>query len=87
LGRQSVIVLDTHIWLWALTEPARLSEAQHEAIFGPARSAGIGLSVISCWEVATALARGRIVLPVSLDDWMRDATRVEHLQSTCTSFR
>jgi len=36
-------------------------------------SDGLGVSVISCWEVAKLVEFGRLVLPTTLDEWMNQA--------------
>lgn len=52
-----MIVLDTHAWLWWVSKPANLSRAARLRIGAETR---IGVSAISCLEVATAVAKGRI---------------------------
>jgi PIN domain nuclease of toxin-antitoxin system len=74
-----VIVLDTHVWLWWLTAPERLSRAAEEAIEQTSR---IGVSTLSAWEVAMLVARGRISLDRDVSLWVRQAladVRVERL--------
>jgi PIN domain nuclease of toxin-antitoxin system len=74
-----VIVLDTHVWLWWVAQPDRLS--------GPARAAlddaeRVGISTLSAWEVAMLTVRGRISLDRPVDAWVRQALarpRVEAL--------
>lgn len=53
-------LLDTHIWLWMLTEPARLGEAR-SAIEDPDSS--LFLSAASSWEIAIKYNLGRLPLP------------------------
>ncbi len=65
-----MIVLDTHAWLWWLSEPERLSRAAHQAID---RSDRVGISPISCWELATKVTRGKLELDRPLHTWMRQA--------------
>jgi PIN domain nuclease of toxin-antitoxin system len=65
-----VIVIDTHVWLWWVSSPAKLSRAAHEAID---RADGIGVCTISCWEVAMLAARGRIRLDRDVHTWVRQA--------------
>jgi PIN domain nuclease of toxin-antitoxin system len=67
-----VIVIDTHIWIWWVQGDPKLSASQqgHIAAHG---SIGLGVSVMSCWEVARLVAGGKITLPVAIDDWVRDA--------------
>jgi PIN domain nuclease of toxin-antitoxin system len=67
-----MIVLDTHIWVWWVHGDARLSVRQNEwLIENEAR--GLGVSIISCWEVAKLLERGRLVLPCPAADWLDQA--------------
>jgi PIN domain nuclease of toxin-antitoxin system len=61
-----VIVLDTHVWIWRESDPERLS-ADARAAIGSAPA--VGVSPISCWELATLAARGRIRLTMGIGDW------------------
>ena len=46
-----MILLDTHAWVWWVHGDARLSEEQRKML--DARTVeGIGVSIISCWEIA-----------------------------------
>jgi len=65
-----VIVLDTHAWLWWVSSPEMLSPAARDAMEG-ARS--LGISPISCWELATKVAQGKLRLDRELDVWVHQA--------------
>jgi PIN domain nuclease of toxin-antitoxin system len=65
--RDGVIVLDTHVWLWWLSAPERLSGAAAEAI---ERASSIGVSTLSAWEIAMLSARGRITLDREVSAWV-----------------
>lgn len=69
-----MIVLDTHVWVWWTLDPARLSETQREEIAGNEDNR-IGVSAISCWEIAKLCEYGRMELPVELSEWFRAALR------------
>ena len=74
-----MIVLDTHAWLWWVTEPKRLSDTARKAI---EQTPSIGVSTLSAWEIATLVARGRISLDRDVSLWVRQALadgRVESL--------
>ncbi|HYM56080.1 MAG TPA: type II toxin-antitoxin system VapC family toxin [Solirubrobacteraceae bacterium] len=74
-----MIVLDTHAWLWWVTEPKRLSDTARKAI---EQAPSIGVSTLSAWEIATLVARGRISLDREVSLWVRQAladARVESL--------
>lgn len=64
-----MILIDTHIWLWWVTDPSRLSEAQVRAIESH-ESDIIGVSAISCWEVAKLAQLGRISLGRSVQEFL-----------------
>lgn len=67
-----MIILDTHIWIWWVTGSPSLTAAQLHHIRAHA-SAGLGVSAISCWEVAKLVERGRLVLNQPVLDWLRQA--------------
>ena len=67
-----MIVLDSHIWVWWVHGDERLSAAQQEAI-SAAEADVIGVSAISCWEVAKLVERGRLELPCPLEEWFHQA--------------
>ena len=50
------ILLDTHVWLWMVLEPERLSEAASDAL-ASAKNETM-LSVASAWELAIKQALG-----------------------------
>ena len=55
-----MILLDTHIIFWLTTRPERLSRAATRAIAAAERSAGLAISSISLWELASLIDKGRI---------------------------
>jgi PIN domain nuclease of toxin-antitoxin system len=54
-------LLDTHVWLWLLTEPARI----RPDVLAELQESGsrLLLSAASSWEVAIKWALGRLTLP------------------------
>ena len=67
-----MIMLDTHVWVWWTIDPVRLSETQRQAIASNEEDR-IGVSAISCWEVAKLCEYGRLELPVGLSEWFQAA--------------
>lgn len=55
------ILLDTHVWLWWLTEPERLPVAIRDALEDGVNP--IYFSVVSSWEIAIKYAVGKLPLP------------------------
>ncbi|MDZ7761791.1 MAG: type II toxin-antitoxin system VapC family toxin [Desulfovermiculus sp.] len=64
-----MIVLDTHVWLWWLHNPAHLSAPAKERIVHEEEVHGIKISAISVWEVAVKVHIGKLILPMELDSW------------------
>ncbi len=54
-------LLDTHVWLWILTKPERLSGEAADVIAD--QSSALVLSGASSWEIAIKYAIGRLSLP------------------------
>ena len=69
-----MIVLDTHAWLWWISEPGRLSHAARQVID---HAGAIGVSTFSAWEVTMLVQRGRISLDRDVATWVRQALGVE----------
>jgi PIN domain nuclease of toxin-antitoxin system len=60
LGSTAVILLDTHVVLWAAIERKRLSRAAESALRRARSGDGLAVASISLWELASLFARGRI---------------------------
>ena len=67
-----MVILDTHVWVWWVHGDARLTAAQADAILESA-SSGVGVSAISCWEVAKLVERQKLKLPHPVGLWLREA--------------
>lgn len=66
---ERVIVLDTHIWVWWVHDEKQLNHSQTDAIEA-SQSDVIGVSAISCWEVAKLVERGRLELSRPVEEWL-----------------
>lgn len=67
------LLLDTHIFLWSLLEPERLSHQVALALEDPSNE--IWLSPISIWESLLLGKRGRVVLEPDPVAWIRKQLR------------
>lgn len=65
-----MIVLDTHVFVWRMLEPERLSATAAETIAAAGERA---VSAISFQEVAYLVARGRVDLFKPVGSWCGDA--------------
>lgn len=74
LGVGALIVLDTHVWVnWVADNPS-LSK-RHRQIIVDGGADGIGVSIISCWEVAMLASLGRLRLSLAVGTWIEQALR------------
>jgi PIN domain nuclease of toxin-antitoxin system len=62
------LLLDTHIWLWAHLEPARLGAKVRAAL--TAATTELWLSPITVWEVLLLADKGRIAIAVDPQAWI-----------------
>ncbi|NOZ05724.1 MAG: type II toxin-antitoxin system VapC family toxin [Chloroflexi bacterium] len=67
-----MIVLDTHIWVWWVHGDKQLTKTQASVIEANETN-GIGVSAISCWEIAKLVEYGRLELPCVLKEWFEQA--------------
>ncbi|MBC8318212.1 MAG: type II toxin-antitoxin system VapC family toxin [Desulfobulbaceae bacterium] len=66
-----MIVLDTHIWLWWVSEPETLSKKARQAIQGASAEQGVVISSMSTWEIAMLVQKGRLEFSIDVRDWIR----------------
>lgn len=67
-----MIILDTHIWVWWVHDNAQLPQHYYQYI-QQQEGKGLGISIISCWEVAKLIERGRLMLPYPVEEWLDQA--------------
>lgn len=63
------LLLDTHIWLWSLLEPVRLTKQVAAELENPDNE--LWLSPISLWEVLILVEKRRVVLDLDPAAWIR----------------
>lgn len=63
------LLLDTHILLWSLLEPARLAERVTAELQEPSNE--IWLSPVTTWEVLILAEKGRVILQPDPFLWIR----------------
>ncbi len=75
-----MIVLDTHIWLWWISNPEKLSKAASREIAKAVTENGIIISSISTWEIAMLVEKGRLELSIAVRDWIRKTEALPCIQ-------
>jgi len=69
MGRELVILLDTHIWVWWVNGDLRLPRTCL-AYLDEVAMGEVAVSMFSCWEVAMLHSRGRLDFGKPLDEWL-----------------
>ena len=75
-----MIVLDTHVWVRWVNNPADLSRRARAVIEKEIREKGIYLSSISALEVALLSSKGRLQLTMDARDWVARSEALPFLQ-------
>ncbi|MBW4554180.1 MAG: type II toxin-antitoxin system VapC family toxin [Aphanocapsa sp. GSE-SYN-MK-11-07L] len=65
-----MILLDTHIWIWWVDDNQERLTPKHRELIQQYQPEGIGVSVISCWEVAKAVEKQRLGLSCEVHEWL-----------------
>jgi PIN domain nuclease of toxin-antitoxin system len=65
------LLLDTHIWIWSVLEPWRLSSEVARVMVQPENA--LFLSHISIWELSLLAERKRVVLNGDLGEWCKSS--------------
>ncbi len=72
-----MIILDTHTWIWWVNESDQLSP---EALQSIQDAPNLGVSAISCWEVAMLVSKQRIGFGMDIMDWVEGALKRPKIQ-------
>ncbi len=70
------LLLDTHIWLWTLSDPKRLGRRVLQQLKDEANE--LWLSPISTYEALTLHHKGRFEIDGDLSEWLVRATAGTH---------
>jgi PIN domain nuclease of toxin-antitoxin system len=65
------LLLDTHVWLWALMDPERLGAKAQRLL--ESTNNELWLSSISVWEAAMLIERKRVRVTGTVESWLSDA--------------
>lgn len=75
------MVLDTHVWLWWVSNPERLSETSREAMEQAVnRGQPLYVSTISTREVALLVKKERLRLSLPVAEWVRRSQALSILE-------
>lgn len=71
-----MIVLDTHVWIWWVSNPEKLSGPARKAINKAIKVNNVCISSISVWEAALLNYKKRLVLSIDFDEWMATSEKL-----------
>jgi PIN domain nuclease of toxin-antitoxin system len=72
-----MVVLDTCAWLWMCSEPKKLSPAAREVVGREKKGDGLVVSIMSAWEIAKLVQKGKLAFSVSCREWIDGAVRAD----------
>ena len=73
-----MIVLDTHIWFYFINDgPEKLAAKARKAIRD---NDVLGVSIISCWEIAMLVAKNRLRFSIDVQDWITQALKYKGIK-------
>lgn len=77
------LLLDTHIWIWSLMEPERLSRRVARALEDGANE--LWLAAVSIWELVILVERRRLLLTQPVERWVLEALERAPLKEAPTT--
>jgi len=81
-ARRDPLLLDTHVWLWALDDRrGRMCDAAFGLVSAAAEDRRLYVSDISFWEVSLKAAKGSLLLSVDPLLWLERAARAPGIQA------
>jgi PIN domain nuclease of toxin-antitoxin system len=72
------LLLDTHIWIWTILEPHKLTSEVHQAVTDPGNERF--LSPVSIWEAIVLLGKKRIEIDQDFGEWFENSKQELDLQ-------
>ena len=75
-----MILLDTHAWIWHLSDSSQLSPAARAAIADARRDLAVHVSSISVWELFMLTKRGRLQLAITPEAFLHRAERLSYVR-------
>jgi len=74
-----MILLDTHAWIWWLSDPdgSPLTTKERDAISRAHMKGAVAISAMSLIEAQMLVQKGRLLLTIPFEQWLREATRAD----------
>lgn len=75
-----MIVLDTHAWVWFISNPELLSKRAEKVINKAVQKENLLISSISAWELALLVKQNRLSLALDVTDWIAKSESLPFIQ-------
>jgi PIN domain nuclease of toxin-antitoxin system len=75
-----MIVLDTHAWIWFISNPDLLSKRAEKVVNAAVKDKSIMVSSISAWELALLVSKKRLKLTLDVSDWIAKSESLPFIQ-------
>jgi PIN domain nuclease of toxin-antitoxin system len=75
-----MIVMDTHAWIWFISNPENLSKRAEKAVNAAIKEKGVLISSISAWELAILVKKDRLKLTLEVTDWIEKSESLPFIQ-------
>jgi PIN domain nuclease of toxin-antitoxin system len=80
MNDSSPLLLDTHVWVRYINGTPSLKPAAVHSIERARRAGSAYVSVISIWEIALLVRKGRLDLPFGVERWVQRAFELPGIQ-------
>jgi PIN domain nuclease of toxin-antitoxin system len=80
MSSPNALLLDTHVWVRYINGAPALKPAAIQSIERARRAGTAYVSVISIWEIALLVRKGRMDLPVGVERWVHRALELPGVQ-------
>lgn len=74
-----MIILDTHVLVWFVSNPEKLSKSAKKRIEGEVKKNNVLVSSISTWEIYMLVKKGRLRLSMDVDSWFEKIEELNFL--------
>jgi PIN domain nuclease of toxin-antitoxin system len=74
-----MILLDTHVWWWALNEPKKLSTKACKIIKSNSPNQR-AIASISMWEISMMVSTGKVEIRIPTDQWLDQAVNTTGIE-------
>ncbi len=76
MGSAEMILLDTHVWLWFISNPDMLSKKAKSEVTTAKKTKSLLISSISAWEIAMLVNKNRLELTMDTLDWIETSQQL-----------